>query len=85
MPITDVRYRALIKLKNGLTAEQKKHIGTVAKNSSSKKSTNETSWFKRIDHGEDLGGIIFSQYDQIDSETALKKTFDAIIDWIKRP
>ena len=74
-----------LKLKNGLTAEQKKHIGTVAKNSSSKKSTNETSWFKRIDHGEDLGGIIFSQYDQIDSETALKKTFDAIIDWIKRP
>ena len=74
----------VLKLKVGLSAEQKKHIGTVAKNANTKKSTNETSWFKRIDHGEDLGTIIFSVYDQIDADTTLKKTLDSIIDWVKR-
>jgi len=75
----------LLKLKVGLSAEQRKHIGTVAKNANTKKSTNETSWFKRIDHGEDLGAIIFSVYEQIVAETTLKKTLDAIIEWVKRP
>ena len=75
----------VLKLKGELSPEQKKHIGTVAKNAKPKTSTNETSWFKRIDHGEDLGAIIFSVYEQIAADSTLKKTLDAIIEWVKRP
>lgn len=73
-----------IRLIDGLSVDQRKRIGTVAKNANEKKSTNETSWFKRIDHGEDLGAVIFSAYEQIAAETTLRKTLDAIIEWVKR-
>lgn len=75
----------VLKLKCSLPIEQKRYIGTVAKNAKANKSTNETSWFKRIDHGEDLGSIIFSVYEQIAADSTLKKTLDAIIEWVKRP
>jgi len=75
----------MLKLKGGLSAEQRKHIGTVAKNAKANISTNETSWFKRIDHGEDLGAIIFSVYEEIAADFTLRKTLNAIIEWVKRP
>lgn len=75
----------VLKLKEELSTEQKKHIGTFAKNAKANKSTNETSWFKRIDHGEDIGSILFSAYEQIATDSTLKKTFNAIIEWVKRP
>ena len=75
----------VLRIQSDLPIEQKRHIGTVAKNAKENKSTNETSWFKRIDHGEDLGSIIFSVYEQIAAGTTLRTSLDAIIEWVRRP
>lgn len=73
-----------LKLKSDLSVEQKRYIGTVAKNEKPEKNKNETSWFKCIDHGECLGTIIFSEYKQIAADTILRNTLDAVIEWVKR-
>jgi predicted ATPase len=71
-----------LKLKDGLESEQKKYIGTVAKNVKSGKSTNETSWYKRIDHGETIGMVLFNSYGAIGETTKLKTTLKAITEWV---
>lgn len=38
-------------------------------------------WFKRIDHGQKLGQIIFQYFDQID-ETKLKESLQGISNWV---
>lgn len=74
-----------LKLKGDISSQQKRYIGTTAKSAKPGKSTNETSWFKRIDHGEDLGTIIFSAYEKIAADSTLRKTLNAIIEWVKLP
>lgn len=71
-----------IKLKEGLGTEHRKHIGTVAKNVNTKKSKNDTSWYKRIDHGEAIGDVLFNSYNEIDKTTKLKDTIETIIKWV---
>lgn len=44
-------------------------------------TSGDKEWFKRIDHGEILGQIIFKYFDQID-DTKLKVTLQGIIDWV---
>ena len=69
-------------LRDGLSPEKQRWIGTVAKNVKSGKSKNDTSWFKRIDHGEAIGEVIFTAYDNIVATTKLRKTIAAIIGWV---
>ena len=39
-------------------------------------------WFKAIHHGEAFGDIIFNHFDQIDSDSKLKKSLTGLSDWI---
>ncbi|MET0637835.1 MAG: AAA family ATPase [Chitinophagaceae bacterium] len=39
-------------------------------------------WFKRIDHGEILGKIIFKYFDSMKNEAGLKKIFTSFSNWI---
>lgn len=52
--------------------EIRKAIGEVAK---------ENKWFKRIDHGEFLGSVIFKYFDQI-KDKRLGKTLQELSNWI---
>jgi putative ATP-dependent endonuclease of OLD family len=40
-------------------------------------------WFKRIDHGEALGGIIFKYFEVLPKEKRLKTMFDQLNNWIE--
>ncbi|MFD2966281.1 ATP-dependent nuclease [Sphingobacterium bambusae] len=42
----------------------------------------DKEWFKRIDHGEFLGSIIFEYFDQINERALLKQNFEGLINWI---
>jgi len=42
----------------------------------------DKAWFKRIDHGEFLGRIIFKYFDQIEEQRVLKRNLDGLINWI---
>jgi putative ATP-dependent endonuclease of the OLD family len=51
----------------------RKAIGITAK---------KKGWFKRIDHGEALGNVIFQYFDGIDEEIHLKKMFTDLSTWV---
>ena len=55
----------------------KRSIGTIAK-------TKKVEWYKRIDLGEALGNVIFSEINLIDVNSKLRKVIDGIIDWVIR-
>ena len=38
-------------------------------------------WFKRIDHGEKLGQIIFKYFDEIEN-SVLKRSLQRMLDWV---
>ena len=79
--VCDIVGESLI-LKEGLDEEQRKRLGTIAKNNNKDKQKRDTSWFKRIDHGVELGRVLFESYDEIDSKTQLRKTLDSLIEWV---
>jgi hypothetical protein len=79
--VCDIVGESLI-LKEGLDEEQRKRLGTIAKNNNKDNKKRDTSWFKRIDHGEELGRVLFESYDEIDSKTQLRKTLDSLIEWV---
>ena len=58
----------------------------MAIGNASAKRDNENSdrkeWFKRIDHGEVLGNVIFKYFDEMDEEIHLKKMFTGLSIWI---
>lgn len=53
----------------------KRSIGTIAK-------TKKVEWYKRIDLGEKLGNVIFSDFDSIDLNSKLYKVIKDIINWV---
>lgn len=58
-----------------ITPEQQHQIGSIAKQ---KKS----AWYKRIDLGEQLGSVVFTNWDDIDSNSTLHKTINCLIGWV---
>lgn len=69
-----------IKLKETLTEEQRRKIGTAAKKGAD--NNGRKGWFKRIDHGERMGDILFDKYDDILIESGFRKTMSALADWV---
>ncbi len=59
-----------------IDAETRKKIGTIAKNKKSE-------WFKRIDLGEKLGNVMFSEWEHISDESRFKFIVKALTEWIK--
>lgn len=55
--------------------EIRKSIGSIAKKQGAE-------WFKRIDHGEALGNVIFENLSKLDENCKLKQVINEIIDWI---
>ena len=55
-----------------------KRIGTVAK------GKKESTWFKRIDLGQEVGNIVFSSSDQIEEGSCFKNTIRNLYDWVIR-
>lgn len=43
----------------------------------------EKEWFKRIDHGEFLGNIIFKYWAELSEEKCLKKQLNQVIGWVE--
>lgn len=62
---------------NEMDISLKRSIGTIAK-------TKKVEWYKRIDLGEALGNVIFSEINLIDVNSKLRKVIDGIIDWVIR-
>ncbi len=42
----------------------------------------KSAWFKRIDHGQYLGNVIFECFDDMDADKHLKKMFIELSKWI---
>ena len=64
-----------IRLYEKVSIEERKNIGTIAKNKN-------CEWFKRIDLGEKVGEILFSKYDKIDGTAGLKVTIEQLKRWV---
>jgi len=67
----------IIKVNDILTPIQRKQIGTISKQ---KKS----AWYKRIDLGEELGNVIFRNWQDINKGTTLYMTIDKLITWVRK-
>lgn len=65
----------MIRLNKDITFEQRKAIGTIAKNK-------KCEWFKRIDLGEKVGEIVFSEYNKMDTTTGFKSTIEKLNKWV---
>lgn len=66
----EIREEAIY-LSEGISPEQLRTIGTIAKNKKSE-------WFKRIDRGEHIGDIVFGQYESFSEQSNFRKTMSAI-------
>lgn len=60
------------------------HSDEETKTALSKISNQKNEWFKRIDHGQKLGEIIFGCFDEMNDEIHLKKMLTDLSDWIDR-
>jgi hypothetical protein len=58
---------------NSDTNELRKAIGLTAK---------KKEWFKRIDHGEELGNVIFEYFDEIGTEKHLRQMLVDLSAWV---
>ena len=56
-----------------LDGETKKKIGTIAK---------RKGWYKNIALGEQLGNVVFENWEFIGAETKLKSVVDALSKWV---
>jgi putative ATP-dependent endonuclease of OLD family len=72
-------------LAEGIEPDQRKFIGTIAKNKNENKPNSDCSWYKRIDHGEEIGSIIFGSLNEISERTRLRTTIDSLIEWVNMP
>lgn len=78
-------FNAIKEKDSGFPADWKERDESNVRNAlikSSRNSDNKPSWFKRIDHGEFLGDVIFEYYDEIGHDKHLKKQLNDIINWI---
>lgn len=48
------------------------------------KIAGEKEWFKRIDHGEKVGRVIFAQYNNLKNDCRLKWIIDKLSEWIDK-
>ena len=60
-----------------LTEEQKKTLGTIAKD-----GERESGWYKRIGLGQQLGKVVFEHWDELDDKAAIKREVDLLIKWV---
>ena len=63
-----------IELKD-MMCSTKRSIGTIAK-------AKKVEWYKRIDLGESLGNVVFSELDSIDVNSKLRRVIEGIINWV---
>lgn len=70
----EIRKEAIY-LSEGISTEQLRTIGTIAKNKKSE-------WFKRIDRGEHIGDIIFGQYESFSEQSEFKRIMTALQKWV---
>ncbi len=59
-----------------IDAESRKKIGTIAKHKRSE-------WFKRIDLGEQLGNVMFSEWEHINDMSKFKCIVNGLTEWMK--
>lgn len=64
------------------TLELRKAIGSASQQKHKVKNEKRKAWFKRIDHGEALGEIIFKGLDAMDDTKRLKIMLTRLSDWI---
>lgn len=62
-------------LLDGIDDLAKREIGSMAKSKGAE-------WYKRIDLGEKIGDLIFSNLDNVDENAKLRKVITGIIDWV---
>lgn len=80
-PITGKELSILLK---NLSDDERRRIGSAAKKKENKKGNKgNNGWFKRIDHGEDVGDILFQNWSLIDRNTVLRKVTMSLIKWIR--
>lgn len=65
-----------------LTQDKRKLIGSVAKEHNKRNKTGG-EWFKRIDQGEEIGNVIFKNWEQIDKNSKLYTTLNDLFNWVK--
>ncbi len=63
-----------IKLSDTIRNDQKKAIGTLAKNK-------KCDWFKRIDRGQCVGDVVFEDFDEL-NDCGFKKTINGVQKWM---
>ena len=54
----------------------------IAKASMVERDRDHPAWFKRIDHGEKMGDVIFNNFDVIGDDKRLKSMLTGLSDWI---
>ena len=64
------------------TLELRKAIASASQQKHKEREDKRKSWFKRIDHGEVLGGVIFNCMETMDDTKALKMMFTNLSNWI---
>jgi len=64
------------------TLELRKAIGLASQQKHKSKAEKRKAWFKRIDHGEALGDIIFNGFDEMDDTKHLKIMLKNLSEWI---
>lgn len=81
----DKKQNAIDKTKiyfTNLTQDKRKLIGLVAKEHNKGNKTGG-EWFKRIDQGEEIGNVIFGNWEQIDQHSKLYTTLNDLFNWVK--
>lgn len=62
-----------------LTKEERKNIGSAAKNNKNKNG----GWYKRTDLGEELGDVVFENWETFSAGGTVHKVVEQIKEWIK--
>jgi predicted ATP-dependent endonuclease of OLD family len=44
----------------------------------------EKDWYKRIDHGEEIGNLLFGEFETLNDDKKIKQMFQKLIDWIEK-
>jgi putative ATP-dependent endonuclease of OLD family len=66
------------------TPELRKAIASASQQKHKEREGKRKAWFKRIDHGEALGEVIFKCFDEMDEAKHLKVMLKSLSDWIDK-
>lgn len=64
------------------TLELRKALAGASQDKHKAREEKRKGWFKRIDHGEKLGELVFRNIDEMDNEKRLKTMLSELSDWI---